>query len=37
MEPEVSLPCSQEHATGYYTKPDESSPYYPTLFLYDTS
>jgi len=32
MEPEVSLPCSQEHATGPYPDPDESSPHLLTLF-----
>jgi hypothetical protein len=26
MELEVSLPCSQEPATGPYREPDESSP-----------
>jgi hypothetical protein len=26
MEPEGSLPSSQEPTTGRYTKPDESSP-----------
>jgi len=25
MEPEVSLPLSQKHATGPYPEPDESS------------
>jgi hypothetical protein len=28
MEPEVSLPCSQEPSTGPYHKSDQSSPYY---------
>jgi hypothetical protein len=32
MEPEVSLLCSQELATGPYSEPDESSPYHPVLF-----
>jgi hypothetical protein len=32
MEPEGSLPCSQQPATGPYTKPDESDPHPPTLF-----
>jgi hypothetical protein len=27
MEPEGSLPCSQQPATGPYTVPDESSPH----------
>jgi hypothetical protein len=29
MESEGSLPCSQEHSTGPYTEPDQSSPYHP--------
>jgi hypothetical protein len=33
IEPEGSLPCAQEPATGPYPQPDESSPYYPILFL----
>jgi hypothetical protein len=33
MEPEDSLPCSQESAKGPYPEPDESSPHPPTLFL----
>jgi hypothetical protein len=28
MEPEASLPCSQEPSTGTYSEPDESSPYH---------
>jgi hypothetical protein len=37
MEPEGSLPCSQGPSTGPYPEPDQSSPYHPTLFLYDAS
>jgi hypothetical protein len=33
MEPECSLPYSQEPATGPYPEPDESIPHLPTLFL----
>jgi hypothetical protein len=32
MEPEGLLPWSQEPPTGSCSEPDESSPYYPTLF-----
>jgi hypothetical protein len=31
MEPERSLPCSQEPATGPYPEPDASSPHFFTL------
>jgi hypothetical protein len=32
MEPEGSLPYSQQPAAGPYPEPDESSPHLPTLF-----
>jgi hypothetical protein len=32
MEPEGSLPCSQEPVTGLYSEPDKSTPHLPTLF-----
>jgi hypothetical protein len=32
MESEVSLPCSQDPATGPYRKPNERSPLPHTLF-----
>jgi hypothetical protein len=32
MEPEGSLPCSQEPAAGPYPEPDDSSPQPSTLF-----
>jgi hypothetical protein len=36
MEPEGSLPCSQEAATGSYPEPDESRRHFPTLFPQDS-
>jgi hypothetical protein len=35
MEPECSLPCSQEPSTGPYAEPDQSSPYHSIVSLYD--
>jgi hypothetical protein len=35
MEPELSLQCSQEPATGFYPEPDESRPHLPILLLYE--
>jgi hypothetical protein len=31
MEPEGSLPCSQEPSTSPYPEPDRSNPYHPIL------
>jgi hypothetical protein len=33
MEPEVSLPCSEEPSTGLYPEADQSNPYDPILSL----
>jgi hypothetical protein len=30
MEPEVSLPCSQDPSTGPYPEPDQSIQYHPS-------
>jgi hypothetical protein len=35
MEPEGSLPCSQEPSIGSYPEPDQSNPHRPILSLYD--
>jgi hypothetical protein len=35
MEPEGSLPCSQEPSTGPYSEPDQFNPYHPILSLED--
>jgi hypothetical protein len=32
MEPEGSLPCSEDPTTGPYPQPDASSAHLPTLF-----
>jgi hypothetical protein len=36
MEPEGSLPCSQEASTSPYAASDQSSPYHPILSLQDS-
>jgi hypothetical protein len=36
MEPESSLPCSQEPSTGPYPEPGRFSPYHPILSLFLT-
>jgi hypothetical protein len=33
MEPEGSLPCSQDPSTGPYSEPDQSNQYHPILSL----
>jgi hypothetical protein len=33
MEPEGSLPCSQEPSTGSYPESDESNPYHPITVI----
>jgi hypothetical protein len=33
MEPEISLPCSQQPDPSPYPEPEQSSPQLPTLFL----
>jgi hypothetical protein len=35
MEPESSLPPSQEPSTGAYPEPDQSNPHHPILSLQD--
>jgi hypothetical protein len=35
MEPEGSLPCSQQLSTGPFPEPDRSSPYHPIPSLQD--
>jgi hypothetical protein len=37
MEPEGSIPNSQELSTGPYPEQDQSSPYNPILSLHDPS
>jgi len=33
MEPEIPLPCSQDHTTGPYPEPDSSSPHFSHLYF----
>jgi hypothetical protein len=35
IEPEGSIPYSQETSTGSYPEPYQSNPNHPILFLYD--
>lgn len=35
MEPDASLLCCENPATGIYRKPDEPNSHPPNLFLYD--
>jgi hypothetical protein len=37
MEPEVSLPRSEEISAGPYPEPDQSNPHRPILSLQDSS
>jgi hypothetical protein len=34
MGPEISFPCSQEHSTGPYPEPDQSTPYNQSYLRY---
>jgi hypothetical protein len=36
MEPEGTLPCSQDSAIGPYPEPDESSPDTPAPYFFNT-
>jgi hypothetical protein len=35
MEPEGSLPCSQEPSTSHFSELDQSNPHHPILSLKD--